>query len=292
MTKRYFQMKQNGDIADIDIYGDIEKYPWLASDVSSYSLAKQLEMLDGVNTINVHINSYGGDVAEGLAIYNALRRNPARVVTTCDGMACSIASVIMMAGDERIMADASLLMIHNAWLFASGDANELRKQADDLDVINNASKTAYLSRINIGEDQLSQMMDSETWITPEQALEMGFITSIMTDRPATPSQSAIKSIMRLVRQKIDIDDTDPDDDDDDKDDENPSGDADDNDQTSDGEATDEDPDDPDGETDSSDDGSDPDEDPDDETDEDPDDPDKKPSQSLTNFISFLTRKDV
>ena len=114
MNKKYFQLTQNNNEVDIQIYGDITSWEWLESDVSSYTLSKQIEELE-CDQINVYINSYGGEVAEGLAIYNQLKRHKAKVKTVCDGFACSAASVVFMAGDERIMSTASLLMIHNAW---------------------------------------------------------------------------------------------------------------------------------------------------------------------------------
>ena len=130
--KKFYQLTQNEKEADLMIYGDITSWPWEEmGEVSAYNLSKELAELD-VDRINVYINSYGGEVAEGLAIHNALKRHKARVVTVCDGFACSIASVIFMAGDERIMNESSLLLIHNAWSYASGDANQLRKEADDL----------------------------------------------------------------------------------------------------------------------------------------------------------------
>ena len=116
--KRYYSLYQDKEknVADIYIYGDITSWPWTESDVSSYILSKQLsELDDSVKDINVYISSYGGEVAEGLAIYNALKRHSAKVTTYADGFACSIASVIFAAGDERVMSDTSLLMIHNAW---------------------------------------------------------------------------------------------------------------------------------------------------------------------------------
>ena len=100
-------------------------------------------------------------MAEGLAIYNALKRHKAKVTTYVDGFACSIASVIFAAGDERIMSDTSLLMIHNAWTWASGNANELRKQAEDLEKITQASINAYMQIVNIEEDELKEMMDKK-----------------------------------------------------------------------------------------------------------------------------------
>lgn len=195
--KRYYQMEVAGNEADIDIYGDITSWPWVDSDVSSANLSAQLADLD-VDVINVNINSYGGEVAEGLAIYNALKRHKAKVRTRCDGFACSIASVIFMAGDERIMNEASLLMIHNAFSFAEGDANALRKMADDLDLITSQSKKIYLANSNIDEAALTELMDKETFIDPKEALEMGFATSLVAISADHPAQSALKTVFQAV----------------------------------------------------------------------------------------------
>ena len=168
MNKKYFQLTQNNNEVDIQIYGDITSWEWLESDVSSYTLSKQIEELE-CDQINVYINSYGGEVAEGLAIYNQLKRHKAKVKTVCDGFACSAASVVFMAGDERITSTASLLMIHNAWTRVKGNSKELRKQAD------------------------------ETWITPQEAIEKGFITAIVNEKEAEEvSQSVKKSLMKLI----------------------------------------------------------------------------------------------
>lgn len=195
--KRYYQMEVAGSEADIDIYGDITAWPLVDSDVSSANLSAQLADLD-VDVINVNINSYGGEVAEGLAIYNALKRHKAKVRTCCDGFACSIASVIFMAGDERIMNEASLLMIHNAYSIAEGDANALRKMADDLDLVTSQSKKIYLANSNIDEAALTELMDKETFIDPKDALEMGFATSVVAISADHPTQSALKTVFQAV----------------------------------------------------------------------------------------------
>lgn len=201
MNKYYSLVTENNE-ANIDIYGDITSWPWFEGDVSSYNLSKELEGLD-VDTINVYINSYGGEVAEGLAIYNALKRHKAKIKTFCDGFAASIASVIFMAGDERIMSNASLLFIHNAWTSASGNANEFRKQADDLDTITKASINAYLNCINITEEELKQLLDKESWITPQDALLMGFATSIINDDTnKNPNQSIKKQLMQQLSKPV------------------------------------------------------------------------------------------
>ncbi len=136
-AKKYYSLESKNDVADLYIFGDITSWPWLESDVSASGIVNELQSLDA-KEINVHINSYGGEVAEGLAIYNTLKNSDMKVTTICDGFACSAASVIFMAGDERIINEASLLMIHNAWTYANGNATELRKAAEDLDKITQA----------------------------------------------------------------------------------------------------------------------------------------------------------
>ncbi|WKY45999.1 Clp protease ClpP [Eubacteriaceae bacterium ES2] len=189
--KKYYSLEKNETTADIYIYGDITSWPWLENDVSSYCLAKELETLE-VEKINCYINSYGGEVAEGLAIYNQLKRHSAKVTTICDGFACSAASVIFMAGDERMMGEASLLMVHNAWSSTSGNAEELRKQADDLDTITSASINAYLSCVNIEEKELKKLLDEETWILPEDAVAMNFATGIMQEEISIQASQSVK----------------------------------------------------------------------------------------------------
>lgn len=197
----YYSLAEQGTSVVIDIFGDITSYPWCENDVSSYGLAKALEELsDDISEIHVHINSYGGEVAEGLAIYNRLRDHEAKVTTYCDGFACSAASVVFMAGNERVMSDASLLMIHNAWTRVRGNADELRKQADDLDVITSASKAAYLAHATISEEELSRLMDAETWIAPDEAVEMGLATSIAccAEGSDAPAQHARQEVYQMV----------------------------------------------------------------------------------------------
>lgn len=208
-NKRFYSLEQDGTNVDIEIYGDITSWEWLDSDMSSYTLAQRIKGLTDVDTITVGINSYGGEVAEGLAIYNALKNSPAKVTTRCDGFACSAASVVFAAGDARLMNDASLLMIHNAWTWAQGDANELRKQAEDLDKITSASVSAYMSIVSIEEDELKQLMDSETWITPDEAVDMGFATAkVESEETDKASQSVRKKVLQMIRNPYQLEDPD------------------------------------------------------------------------------------
>ena len=195
-------MEKIGNEANINIYGDITSYQFEDTAPTAKSLVKQLEELTDISNINVYINSYGGDVAEGLAIYNALKRHNAKVKTYCDGFACSIASVIFMAGDERIMNDSSLLMIHNAWSFAEGNADQLRKQADDLEKITQASIIAYKTHSNLSEEEIKSLMDNETWLLPDEALEYGFATSIEKTINSKVSQSVRRSLFDLIKMVV------------------------------------------------------------------------------------------
>lgn len=199
--------------ADLHILGNITHGHWLwgkeETDTDAVDVAKALaDLPETCREITVHINSMGGEVAQGVAIYNALKGHGAHVTTICEGFACSIASVIFMAGDTRIMRDASLLMIHNAWMYASGSSADLRKAADDLETITELSKRAYMSRATekLTREMLDELMDAETWILPEQAVEWGLATEVDgpddddEDDDGMPEQSAMRSLMHRLSE--------------------------------------------------------------------------------------------
>ncbi len=194
---KYYQLEQTEKKADMYIFGTISSYPWREKDKDAYAVVKELQDLN-VDEISVHINSTGGSVAEGLAIYNVLKNHKAKVTTYCDGFACSAASVIFMAGEKRVMNEASLLMIHNAWTYGMGNAAELRKQAEDLDIITQASVNAYVRNSTISEEEIKKMMDAETWISAEKAKEYGFATQIYEEEVNEASQSAMKAIRNII----------------------------------------------------------------------------------------------
>lgn len=188
--KKFYEWKQSEDgTKELYIFGDIASYKWFESDVTAFDMAKELSEIE--NDIHVRINSYGGEVSGGLAIYNLLKAfgEKHKVTTYCDGFACSAASVIFMAGQERIMPKSSLLLIHNAWTHVSGDFNELRKQADDLEKITMPSLEVYKSVSNLSEEEIQQMMNKQEWITAEEALSYGFATKISEEESAKQSIS-------------------------------------------------------------------------------------------------------
>ena len=147
----------------------------------------------GTGALSIRINSPGGWVIEGLAIYNALTRAQAagrRVTCHIDGLAASMASVIAMAGDEIIMADNALMMVHNPWDCAMGDAQELRRAADQLDRLRDTIVGIYARKTGLATDALIAMLDAETWLNAADALAQGFITTISA--PASASACNIQ----------------------------------------------------------------------------------------------------
>lgn len=183
MTKRqlekFFNMKLSADgkTADIFIYGEITKWAWEEfGEVSSITFKAELDELgDGIETIHLYINSPGGSVFETMAIIAMLQRHPARIISHIDGIAASCASVLPMISDEIRMPANSLMMIHHAWTYASGNAADLRKAADDIERISQSMCQYYLDRAGdkLDEETLNKMLEQDTWLTAEQAFEIG-----------------------------------------------------------------------------------------------------------------------
>ncbi|MCD8208674.1 MAG: Clp protease ClpP [Bacteroidales bacterium] len=205
MVKKYYSLVTEEKTADIYIFGDITSWEWLESDVSSYSLAMEIQALD-VDVINVHINSYGGEVSEALAIYNVLKRQTASVNTYVDGFACSAATIVFMAGDKRIMSKVGNFLVHPAWAYAAGNADDLRKEADDLDRITEQSVTAYMESVTKSREELVELMKEERFMTPEEVLEWGFATEIEEEEESErPAASVRDMVHKLVHAETDFD---------------------------------------------------------------------------------------
>jgi len=171
------QIKASGNqTAEILIYEDIGE-SWYGG-MSAKTFADQLNALGDLNEIKVNINSSGGNVFDGVAIYNTLLKHKAKVIVNIDGMALSIASIIAMAGDEIHMADNALMMIHDPWGYATGNANELRATADLMDTVKTNLVSTYVKKTGMANDQMSTLMTEETWMTATEALAFGFIDNI------------------------------------------------------------------------------------------------------------------
>ncbi|MCW7553300.1 ATP-dependent Clp protease proteolytic subunit [Endozoicomonas gorgoniicola] len=135
------------------------------------------QVLDATN-IDVRINSRGGMVFEGIAIYNVLRAHKADIHVNIDGLAASIASVIAMAGDTVSMAENSMMMIHNPYGWAMGDADEMRKTADVMDKVTDSIAVSYTARTGKTVEEMKAMMDEEIWFSAAEALELGLVDGI------------------------------------------------------------------------------------------------------------------
>lgn len=212
MNKRFWQIEETEERAVIDIYGDITSWPWLNSDVSAYDIKQAINDIKAKN-IDVFINSYGGEVAEALAIAAALNRHSAKVHTYCDGFACSAATIIFAAGDDRTMDPLSLLMIHNCMSYVGyANTEELLKAAEDNEKINQSSIKAYMRVVNVSEEEIKDLMNKETWLSAEEAVNIGLATGIAeTEESEAVQQSARKAIRDKLLQKAKQEGDEPDD---------------------------------------------------------------------------------
>ena len=170
-------VKNDDKNAELMLYGDIAESFW-GDTISAKEVTEYLTDLD-VENINVYINSNGGVVDTAIAINNALRRHKAKVTVNIDGIAASAATLITCAGDTVRMPKNALFMIHNPLTIAMGDSEEMRKQADVLEKHKNSILETYLQKVNIDKEKLSELMDNETWLSAEEALEYGFIDEII-----------------------------------------------------------------------------------------------------------------
>jgi ATP-dependent Clp protease protease subunit len=188
---KFYRMEAStdGQSADVFLFGEIVPagWEWDDTDQSAASFKKNLDAMGDVSTINLHINSPGGSVFEGVAIGNMLKQHKAQVHCFVDGLAASIASVIAMSGDTISMPKNAMLMIHNPLTGLWGNAADLRKAADDLDHINESMKQSYLGKAGdkLDLETLSTLMDSETWLSADEAVSYG-----LADEVLEPNQAA------------------------------------------------------------------------------------------------------
>ena len=197
--KRYYAIQQLDRVADIYIFGDIVPFEFFDGDVSAAGIVDEIKDLV-VDEIRVHIDSYGGAVSEGWAIYNALRQHPARVVTYGDGFVASAALYPFLAGEERVASNLSAYFFHRVSIRAEGYSDELRAAADEADMMTDIGISAFVERTNMDEAEVRRLMDGETWLTPAQALEYGLATSTHKDDGLPVAQDAKKSIMQRLLQ--------------------------------------------------------------------------------------------
>lgn len=186
-------MKATNNVAQIDIFGDIVSEKWFDEETSATSFRDALKELGDVSTINLSINSGGGSVFDGIAIYNMLKSHKATVNVYIEGLAASIASVIAMAGDTITMRSGSMMMVHMPWTLSQGNAEEMRKTADTLEKTGDSIVDIYSERTGISSDDIRNIMNDETWLSAEEAVEQGWATKL--DKKEAVMNSVPKEIL-------------------------------------------------------------------------------------------------
>ena len=196
--KKWFDVKMSAmpGEAELELYNDIGMYGISAKEVKA-----QIDALGAINQLTVRINSYGGDVLEGTAIYNMIKTCEAKTVCYIDGIAASIASYIAMACKEIKMYDNAFMMIHNPWVMTAGDSEQLRNNADLLDKMKENAIKAYLTHAKyLSESDVSEMMDSETWMNAEEAKEWGFVDEVIN--PTENQTANMRATVELPRAML------------------------------------------------------------------------------------------
>lgn len=192
--------------ADLYIYGEIidNGWKWDDSEVMPDDVKNALEQVDGVETLNIYINSPGGSVFSGMAIYNMLKRNKAKKIVHIDGVAASMASVIALVGDEIYMPSNAYMMIHKPLTFVVGNANELRKVADDLDVIEEGLMKVYEENLREGIDieEVKAMVDAETWLTGDESAKYFNIEVLESKEIAASAKHLLKEYKNVPKSLL------------------------------------------------------------------------------------------
>ena len=204
---KYFLQKEEKNVYKLYLYDDITshgKFNWNTweydeSETSAKHFSDELNQIPEDATIELHVNSYGGEVKEGVAIYNLLMQHKARKTGYVDAFACSAATLPLFACDKVIMGLGTYMLIHNMWMNVSGNAEELRAAADQLDQLMTANRQIYLSKMNCTEEELIELMNQEKYLTPDECLEYGICDEINT-KMKTEEKKAVEEMQKVTRE--------------------------------------------------------------------------------------------
>lgn len=174
--------------------------------IGGYSGITPKEILDqipkGAEEITLRIHSPGGSVGDGLAMYNAIKDHPARVIAIIDGYAASSASFLMLAADEVRVHESSLIFLHKPWSAAQGNADDMRKSADDLDKHEEAILGIYTRKTGRSDEEMRKILRDETFLTGSEAIEMGFADVLIDDPEAELEVAALLEFDAKIQEKI------------------------------------------------------------------------------------------
>ena len=199
----------NNGIGELYIYGDIEDIKWWNEDITPIEIKNALDNMGEISQLDIHINSYGGSVFAGNAIVNLIenykKKRKCSVYTYIEGIAASMASGISTVGDKVYMADNSLYMVHKPLSYVSGNANDLEKEIEILNKVEDTLVANYMKKFNGTEEELRQMLSDETWLTAEEAQDYGFVDKIIESVEivaSAKSNSLIINKMEFDNSKI------------------------------------------------------------------------------------------
>lgn len=195
MSKKFWRWSDSVDSnnSELILEGPISEVSWWGDEVTPQEFRDELARHNG--SLTVVLNSGGGDVFAGMAIYNALREYKDGVTIRVDGIAASIASVVAMAADKVIMAPGSMMMIHKPWTMVIGDTNDLDKTKEILQGIEDSIIPIYVSRSGLDEAEIRQMLEAETWMTAEDAVSKGFADEYIEPKHKVSISDAIKNAL-------------------------------------------------------------------------------------------------
>jgi len=196
MTEKWYNIQNKaGETADVYIFNEIGTYGITAQEFIN-------DIKDLKDTpINLRINSIGGDVFDGMAMYNVIKRREAKTTVYIEGIAASIATIIALGADEVVMAENSLFMIHNAWGGAAGEAKDMRKTAETLDKISSELTDIYRKKTGLSYDAITEMMDEETWLNAQEAYDLRFVDTI-SDSIKVAAKYDVSKFKNITQEEI------------------------------------------------------------------------------------------
>ncbi|HFH8002203.1 head maturation protease, ClpP-related [Streptococcus agalactiae] len=184
--RKFWNFTDEGEVRTLRIEGQIADETWFGDEVTPQLFKNDL--LAGTGDITLWINSPGGDVFAAAQIYNMLMDYQGDVHVIIDGLAASAASVIAMAGTTVSMSPVAMMMIHNPWTFAQGEAKDMAKVIEMLGEIKESIINAYELRTGLSRTKISHLMDSESWFNAKKAVELGFADKVLFEKEETPEQ--------------------------------------------------------------------------------------------------------
>lgn len=184
--------------AELVLYGTIGESMW-EEGITGKAVSQALKDFGAIDKLDVRINSMGGDVFDGVTIYNRLKQLDAEVTVYVDGLAASIASIIAMAGDEVIMSEGSLFMIHSPMTMAWGNQRDFEEKIQVLDTIEEEMLGIYSRKTGMNRSELRNMLHAETWFGAEEATDMGFATAIEDEKMVACSDSMVKYFSKMYK---------------------------------------------------------------------------------------------